>query len=115
MLSLKASLPTAEGLTRNDRIGNVKNERFVGKKQKKENSTTEKADAETKTAAGADAEGGAQLTQLLGVDLRKLPHQTLLLAFLSHPSLLQFSFSRVPIFFCNTCTHLAIGIGFGGA
>ena len=81
----------------------------MGKKQKKENSTTEKADAETKTAAGADAEGGAQLTQLLRVDLRKLPHQTLLLAFLSHPSLLQFfSFSRVPIFLYSTPTSLLV-------
>lgn len=71
----------------------LKKYRFVGKKQKKENSTTEKADAETKTAAGADAEGRAKLTQLLRVDLRKLPHQTLLLAFISHPSLLLFLFS----------------------
>jgi hypothetical protein len=59
----------------------------VGKRQKKENSTAEKADAETKTAAGAEAEGGAQLTQLLRVHLRKLPQQALLLASLSHPSL----------------------------
>lgn len=58
-----------------------------GTEKKVEEWTSEKAKAETEAAAGADAEGGAHLAELIGLHHRKLPQQTLVV-FAVHLSML---------------------------